>query len=136
MRISEVAQRAGIKATTIRFYESIGVLLPAHRVKGHRVYGADILDRLILIRFGLRMGSTLKELAAHAIKSASSAIEERAPRRMCEESHLFLRRLQSGYTSIRFTRATSRMYFQPCPLIGFGARTGWWVELKAKRLLA
>jgi len=47
-----VAQHAGIKPTTIRFYESIGVLPPAHRVNGHRVYGTDILDRLTLIRFG------------------------------------------------------------------------------------
>ncbi len=52
MKISEVAQRAGVLATTIRFYESIGLLPAAHRVNGQRIYGPDVLDRLAVVRFG------------------------------------------------------------------------------------
>jgi MerR family redox-sensitive transcriptional activator SoxR len=62
MRISEVARRTGVLATTIRFYESIGLLPPPHRVNGQRIYDTDVLDRLALIRFGRRTGFSLKEL--------------------------------------------------------------------------
>ena len=62
MKISEVAKRAGVLPTTIRFYESIGLLPPAHRLSGRRVYGPDILDWLAVIRFGLNTGFSLKEL--------------------------------------------------------------------------
>ena len=62
MKISEVAHRSGVLATTIRFYESIGVLPAPHRVNGQRVYGPDVLDRLAVIRFGLHTGFSLNEL--------------------------------------------------------------------------
>ena len=64
MRISEVAERTGVLATTIRFYENIGLLPPPHRLNGHRVYGTDVLDRLTLIRFGQNTGFSLKELTS------------------------------------------------------------------------
>jgi DNA-binding transcriptional MerR regulator len=64
MRISEVARRTGVLATTIRFYESIGLLPSPDRLNGHRVYGTDVLDRLTMIRFGQSTGFSLKELKA------------------------------------------------------------------------
>src|SRR5579859_5547668 len=62
MKISEVAQRSGVMATTIRFYESIGVLPAPHRLNGQRVYGPEVIDRLTVIRFGLKTGFSLNEL--------------------------------------------------------------------------
>jgi MerR family redox-sensitive transcriptional activator SoxR len=76
MKISHVAKRASVLATTIRYYESIGLLPPAHRINGHRVYGADILDRLAVIRFGLKTGFSLAEL-----KVLFSGFGSRAKRR-------------------------------------------------------
>jgi MerR family transcriptional regulator, redox-sensitive transcriptional activator SoxR len=76
MRISEVARRASVLPTTIRFYESIGLLPPAHRVNGQRVYGPDVLDRLTLVRFGLKTGFSLKEL-----KVLFSGFDSRVKRR-------------------------------------------------------
>lgn len=93
MRISEVAQRAGIKPTTIRFYESIGVLPPAHRVNGHRVYGADILDRLTLISFGLRTGFTLKELKELFVKFNSRSARRNTAQRKLNELRAFRNRI-------------------------------------------
>jgi DNA-binding transcriptional MerR regulator len=83
MKISEVALRAGVLATTIRFYESVGVLPPAHRINGQRVYGPDSLDRLALIRFGLKTGFTLKEM-----KSLLSGFSSRATRRRAAQGKL------------------------------------------------
>ncbi|MER8161341.1 MerR family transcriptional regulator [Streptomyces sp. NPDC094472] len=43
-RISQLAERAGVPATTLRFYEGAG-LLPADRTPaGYRVYGEDAVE--------------------------------------------------------------------------------------------
>ncbi|HZD11621.1 MAG TPA: MerR family DNA-binding transcriptional regulator, partial [Candidatus Binatia bacterium] len=39
MRIGNVVQRAGVAATTIRYYEREGVLPEPERESGQRVYG-------------------------------------------------------------------------------------------------
>jgi len=83
MRISEAAQRAGVLATTIRFYESIGLLPEPHRVNGQRTYGPEILDRLAVIRFGLKTGFSLKEL-----KSLFLGFGSRARRRHAAQGKL------------------------------------------------
>ncbi|MFD5036597.1 MerR family DNA-binding transcriptional regulator [Streptomyces sp. NPDC058377] len=45
MRISQLAERSGVPATTLRFYAGAG-LLPADRTPaGYRVYGEDAVER-------------------------------------------------------------------------------------------
>jgi MerR family transcriptional regulator, redox-sensitive transcriptional activator SoxR len=83
MRISEAAQRAGVLATTIRFYESIGLLPAPHRINGQRIYGPEVLDRLAVIRFGLKTGFSLKEL-----KSLFLGVGSRAKRRHAAQGKL------------------------------------------------
>ncbi|HEX8005586.1 MAG TPA: MerR family transcriptional regulator, partial [Trebonia sp.] len=62
MRISQLAERNGVLATTLRFYEDAG-LLPADRTAaGYRVYGEDALDRLRFISMGKYLGLSLKEI--------------------------------------------------------------------------
>jgi MerR family transcriptional regulator, redox-sensitive transcriptional activator SoxR len=64
MRISEVAQCVGVRPSTIRYYERIGLLPSPSRANGRRTYEAEVLDRLTLIRFGLNVGFSLKELSS------------------------------------------------------------------------
>jgi DNA-binding transcriptional MerR regulator len=50
MQIQELAQRAGISTTTVRYYESIGLLpRPERRANGYREYGAADVDRVRLV---------------------------------------------------------------------------------------
>lgn len=61
--ISELAERCGVPATTLRFYESAG-LLPAGRTPaGYRVYGEDAVHRLRFIAAAKRLGLPLDEIA-------------------------------------------------------------------------
>ena len=83
MRISDVVRRTGVLATTIRFYESIGLLPSPQRLNGQRIYGTDILDRLALIRFGRKPGFSLKEL-----KSLLLGFDSRAKRRNAAQGKL------------------------------------------------
>jgi MerR family transcriptional regulator, copper efflux regulator len=61
-RISQLARRAGMKATALRFYEQRG-LLPARRSgAGYRLYDDESLERLRFIASGKRLGLPLEEI--------------------------------------------------------------------------
>jgi MerR family redox-sensitive transcriptional activator SoxR len=62
LTISAVAQRAGVRPSAIRYYESVGLLPPPARVSGRRRYNADVLPRLALIATAQRMGFTIAEI--------------------------------------------------------------------------
>src|SRR3954469_20299114 len=62
LTITEVARRAGIRATTIRYYESINVLPEPRRANGRRRYDAAILDRLAFIHIAQRLGFRWAEI--------------------------------------------------------------------------
>jgi MerR family redox-sensitive transcriptional activator SoxR len=61
LRIGEVARRAGIAASAIRYYEKQGLIPVADRRGNARVYGPDILDRLALIELAKSAGFTIAE---------------------------------------------------------------------------
>ena len=57
MRISELAHRAGVNPSAIRFYEEIGVLpSPIRQANGYRAYSTDDLARLRLVVSLRRLG--------------------------------------------------------------------------------
>jgi MerR family transcriptional regulator, redox-sensitive transcriptional activator SoxR len=60
--IGEVARRAGIRPSAIRYYESIGLLPEPSRVAGRRRYSSDALRALSIIGAGQRAGLSLDEI--------------------------------------------------------------------------
>jgi DNA-binding transcriptional MerR regulator len=57
MKVSELARRAGIAPSAVRFYEEAGVLPPAaRRDNGYRDYAEDTLARLRLVVALRRLG--------------------------------------------------------------------------------
>lgn len=62
LTISEVAQQVGLQASAIRYYERIGILLPAQRSSGQRRYDATVLYRLAVIQQARQTGFTLEEI--------------------------------------------------------------------------
>ncbi|HJU43244.1 MAG TPA: MerR family transcriptional regulator [Vicinamibacterales bacterium] len=58
-----MARRADLRASTIRFYEEKGLLPPAIRRGGRRVYGESILKRLMVIEVAKSAGFELDEIA-------------------------------------------------------------------------
>jgi len=74
MKIGELARRAGLHASAIRYYEKLGLLAPPHRTGGQRRYPPDALDRVLLIRFAGEMGFSLAE-----IKLFLSGLRDNAP---------------------------------------------------------
>jgi len=64
LRSGELARLAGVSTDTLRHYERKGVLSAPRRSRnGYREYGAEALDRVLLVRRALIVGFTLDELA-------------------------------------------------------------------------
>jgi MerR family redox-sensitive transcriptional activator SoxR len=62
LTIGQVAERAGIRVSHLRYYEEVGVLPPARRVSGQRRYREEVLHRLSIIDVAQRAGLTLDEI--------------------------------------------------------------------------
>jgi MerR family redox-sensitive transcriptional activator SoxR len=74
MKIGELARRAGLNSSAVRYYERLGVLDPPHRTNGQRRYPEEAVNRVLLVRFASDMGFTLSE-----IKLFLNGLGDRAP---------------------------------------------------------
>ncbi|MFD5911297.1 helix-turn-helix domain-containing protein [Streptomyces massasporeus] len=61
--IAEVALRAGVPASTLRFYEEKGLISSTGRRGMRRQYDPGVLERLALIALGRTAGFSLDEIA-------------------------------------------------------------------------
>ena len=77
LTIGEVARRAGLRTSAIRYYEEAGLLPEPERVGGKRRYEERILRRLALIGGAKRAGLTLSEIRAllHGFPAGTGAAE-------------------------------------------------------------
>lgn len=62
LTIGELASRAGLATSAIRFYERHGLLRSERTDAGHRRYRADALRRVGFIKVAQRVGLTLAEI--------------------------------------------------------------------------
>jgi DNA-binding transcriptional MerR regulator len=87
MRIGEVARRARVRVSLIRYYEEIGLLPEPARVSGQRRYDETVLRRLAVIDVAQRAGLSLdeiRELVDHGNDPMSERLRELAERRLPE----------------------------------------------------
>jgi DNA-binding transcriptional MerR regulator len=65
LRIGELAERAGVSADSVRHYERLGLLPAAARtLGGYRSFPPAAVERVQLIRSAVRVGFSLRQLAA------------------------------------------------------------------------
>lgn len=63
MRIGELADRSGITAKTVRYYEQVGLMPPPERTEaGYRDYRPEAAGRLAFIRAAQSVGLSLGEI--------------------------------------------------------------------------
>ncbi len=78
MTIGDVARRAGVAASSIRYYERIGLLPQPDRLGGQRRYDVAVLGRLGFIGVAQSAGFKLREIKAliGGIESADGMAEQ------------------------------------------------------------
>ena len=65
MRISELAESAGVPTSTVRYYERVGLLAtPDRTASGYRDYGEDAAARLLFIARARRMGLSCDQVTS------------------------------------------------------------------------
>ncbi len=107
LTIGEVAERSGLAASAIRFYERQGLVHAERTSSGQRRFRRDVLRRIAFIRIAQRVGLSLEEivgaLAALPVEHApsrrdwerlSAGWEERIKQRIT-----LLEALQSGLSN-------------------------------------
>jgi DNA-binding transcriptional MerR regulator len=62
--ISDVAAASGLRPSALRYYEEAGLINPAGRRGGRRIYRPDVLSRLALVALAQEVGFTVREIAA------------------------------------------------------------------------
>jgi MerR family transcriptional regulator, redox-sensitive transcriptional activator SoxR len=96
LTIGQLASRAGLATSSIRFYERTGVLPKAERVGGRRRYGPDAIRRLEVLEVAKRAGFSLDEAklllrTADAGTPTFEAVRELAERKLPEVEALIAR---------------------------------------------
>lgn len=62
MNIGEASEASGVSSKMIRYYEEIGLVMPAHRTaSNYRIYGEDEVHRLRFVRRARSLGFSLEE---------------------------------------------------------------------------
>lgn len=64
LTIGEIARMAGVATSTLRYYESIGLLPSPKRVSGQRRYTREVLQILAVIQLGKDANFSLPEIRA------------------------------------------------------------------------
>ena len=64
MTIGRISKAAGVKVTTILYYESIGLMgTPDRSESGQRLYGSDAVERLSFIRHARDLGFSVDSIS-------------------------------------------------------------------------
>ncbi|HET9441861.1 MAG TPA: redox-sensitive transcriptional activator SoxR [Acidimicrobiales bacterium] len=64
LTIGEVAERAAVATSALRFYEREGLIAADRTAGGQRRYHRDVLRRIAFVRAAQRVGLTLEEIRA------------------------------------------------------------------------
>jgi len=74
LAIGEVAERAGLAASALRFYEAEGLITSTRNRGGQRRYHRDVLRRVAFVRVAQRVGLRLDEIRAIGRASCSERV--------------------------------------------------------------
>lgn len=113
--ISEVAIRSGLKASALRFYEEKGLIVSTGRRGLHRLFDADVLERLALISLGRAAGFSLEEIVLMFGPDGTLRIDRLALSAKAEEVDRVIERLTSVRDGLRHAAQCRAPSHMECP---------------------
>jgi DNA-binding transcriptional MerR regulator len=113
--IGEVAKRAGIPASTLRFYEEKGLVASVGRRGLRRQYDRDVLERLALISLGRSAGFSLDEIARMFAPGGKLMVDRPMLVNKAEELDLTIRKLSAMRDGLRHAAACRAPSHMECP---------------------
>lgn len=113
--IAEVAQRAGVTAATLRFYEEKGLIRSIGRRGLRRVFGNDVIERLALISLGRAAGFSLDEIGRMFAPGGTLDIDRGLLAERADELDRTIRRLGALRDGLRHAAACPAPSHLECP---------------------
>jgi DNA-binding transcriptional MerR regulator len=115
MDIVEVAQRSGIAASALRFYEEKGLIASVGRRGLRRVFAPGVLDRLALIELGRAAGFSLDEIGRMFTAKGKPRIDRDMLSSKADELDRTIRRFEAMRDSLRHAAACPAPSHMECP---------------------
>jgi len=112
--ITEVAQRSGIPASTLRFYEEKGLISSVGRRGLRRLFEPGVLERLALIALGRAAGFSLEEIALMFAPDGRPRIDRRMLTAKAEELDRTIRQLSAMRDGLRHAAACPALRHMEC----------------------
>ncbi len=118
MDIHEVAQRSGLPASTLRFYEDKGLIASVGRRGLRRVFHPGVVQRLALIAMGRAAGFSLDEIALMFAPDGRLRIDRQVLAAKADELDKTIRRLTAMRDGLRHAAACRASSHMECPKFG------------------
>ncbi|ENO99109.1 SoxR family transcriptional regulator [Thauera phenylacetica B4P] len=113
--ITEVARRAGVPASTLRFYEEKGLIASIGRRGLHRLFGAGVLERLALIALGRAAGFSLDDIARMFSPDGQPSIDRQMLTAKADELDRTIRQLSAMRDGLRHAAVCPAPSHMECP---------------------
>jgi DNA-binding transcriptional MerR regulator len=115
MDIAEVAQRSGVPASTLRFYEQKGLIASTGRRGLRRRFDGTVLERLALIALGSAAGFSLDEVARMFAPDGRPRIDRPMLAAKAQELDRTIRRLSAMRDGLRHAAVCPAPSHLECP---------------------
>ena len=115
MDIAEVARRAGVPASTLRYYEEQGLIRSAGRTGLRRRFEPGVLERLALIALGQAAGFSLQEIGRMFAPDGRPRIDRQKLAGKADELDATIRKLAALRDSLRHAAACPAPSHLECP---------------------
>ncbi len=115
MDIAEVAQRSGLAASTLRFYEEKGLIASIGRRGLRRLFDPSVLERLALIALGQSAGFSLDEILLMFAPDGRPRLDRNMLLSKAEELDRTIRKLRHMRDSLRHAAACRAPSHRECP---------------------
>jgi DNA-binding transcriptional MerR regulator len=113
--IAEVAQRSGVPASTLRFYEERGLIVSVGRRGLRRLFEPAVFERLALITLGRASGFTLEEIARMFAPDGRPRIDRAMLAAKANELERTIRQLKAMRDGLRHAAVCRAPSHMECP---------------------
>ncbi len=115
MDIAEVAERSGVRASTLRFYQEKGLIASLGPAGARRRFDPRVLDQLALIALGQAAGFSLDEIGAMFSADGQTSIDRQMLSAKADEIDGMVKRLKAMSNGLRHAAVCPAPSHGECP---------------------
>lgn len=115
MDIAEVAKKAGVPASTLRFYEEKGLIASVGRQGLRRRFAPGVLDQLALIALGQAAGFSLEDIGSMFAPDGKPSIDRKMLAAKADEIDATVKRLKAMSNGLRHAAVCPAPSHSECP---------------------